>query len=90
MFQEPLDIIFDGNVAERFGGAIYIKDRYLDTRLCEYLFLYGGIKCFFTVILGFKSDINLNFTNNQAIAGAGIYGGAIQYCSVKVKNTACL
>ena len=86
VFQEPLDIIFDGNVAEKFGGAIYIKDRYLDTRLCEYLFLYGGIKCFFTIILGFKSDINLNFTNNQAIAGAGIYGGAIQYCSVEVKN----
>ena len=86
VFQEQLKVIFYENVAVEFGGAMHIRDRYLDTRLCEYLFLYGEINCFFTMILGFKSAINLNFTSNQALAGAGIYGGAIQYCSVEVGN----
>ena len=88
VFQEPLNMLFYDNVAERFGGAMYINDRYLNTRLCEYLFPSMKIinKCFFTVKLGLKSFTNINFTSNHALAGAGIYGGAIQYCLVEVEN----
>ena len=88
VFQEPLNMLFYENVAKKFGGAMYINDRYLNTRLCEYLFPRMKIinKCFFTVNLGLKRFININFTSNDALAGAGIYGGAIQYCLVEVGN----
>ena len=88
VFQEPLDMLFYENVAKRFGGAININDRYLDTRLCEYLFPYKLFtnKCFFTLKFGLESNVSLNFTSNQALAGAGIYGGAIQYCLVEIGN----
>ena len=88
VFQEPLDIHFFANVAESFGGAMYISDTYLDSKLCEHLFPYKKFtnKCFFTLKFGLESNANLNFTNNQALAGAGIYGGAIQYCLVELGN----
>ena len=88
VFQEPLDILFYSNVATQFGGAMYINDKYLDTKLCEYLFPYKKFtnKCFFTLKFGLERNVNLNFTNNQALAGAGIYGGAIQYCLVELRN----
>ena len=85
VFQEPLDITFHANVAYRFGGAMYINDRCLDTRLCEHLFPDTN-KCFFTVTISLQSNVKLNFTNNQALAGAGIYGGAMQYCLVELRN----
>ena len=85
VFQEPLDITFHANVAYRFGGAMYINDRYLDTRLCEHLFPDTN-KCFFAVNISLQSNVKLNFTNNQALAGAGIYGGAMQYCLVELRN----
>ena len=88
VFQEPLDITFHTNIAKRFGGAMYINDRYFDTGLCEYVFTNKQLtnKCFFTLKLGSETNINLNFTNNQALAGPGIYGGAIQYCLVELRN----
>ena len=88
MFHEPLDIVFHANVAKRFGGAMYINDRNLDTKLCEYLLPDGKIinKCFFTMKSGLERNVSINFMNNQALAGAGIYGGAIQYCLVDLRN----
>ena len=88
VFQEPSDILFYSNFAKTTGGAIYINDRYLDNRLCEYLFPSNRVtnKCFFTLKISLESNINLNFTRNQALAGAGIYGGAIQYCLVELRN----
>ena len=91
MFQEPLDIGFNANIASGFGGAMYIHidvyNSYTDSRLCESLYRnYEINKCFFTMKLGVKRFVNLNFTGNKAIAGAGIYGGDIEYCLVKVGN----
>ena len=79
-FQEPLDIIFYTNIAKETGGAIYVDDEYLDSPYCEYPDYYY---CFFNVN-GLKLHINLNFTENKALTGGpGIYGGAIQFCTVE-------
>ena len=87
VFQEPLDLLFYANVAERIGGAMYINDIYLDARLCEYLIHHRTlISCFFTMKYGFVNYIDLNFTSNQAQAGEGIYGGAIQYCQLEISK----
>ena len=87
VFQEPLDLLFYANVAERIGGAMYINDIYLDARLCEYLIHHRTlIRCFFTMKYGFVNYIDLNFTSNQAQAGEGIYGGAIQYCQLEISK----
>ena len=84
VFQEPLDLLFYANVAKGIGGAMYINDIYLDARLCEYLIHHRNlISCFFTLKYGFMS-FNLNFTSNKALAGEGIYGGAIQSCWLEV------
>ena len=87
VFQEPLDITFYANIARGVGGAIYICDQYLDFRLCESLYRNNEInKCFFALNMGLKNFISLSFTSNQAIASADIYGGALEYCLVKVGN----
>ena len=81
VFKGPLKIVFHANIANRSGGAMYIRDRYLDSKLCEYL--VPKSKCFFTIAFSLKKLINLVFTSNRASAGDGIYGGAIQYCLVE-------
>ena len=87
VFQEPLDITFYANIARSVGGAIYIYDQYLDFRLCESLYRNNEInKCFFALNKGLKNFISLIFTSNQAVASADIYGGALEYCLVKVGN----
>jgi len=86
VFQEPLDLLFSSNIASKFSGAIFINDVSLDTRLCEYVTLQRIFKCFFTIKFDSNDIINLTFTSNQALAGTGIYGGALQYCQVKVQN----
>ena len=82
ILQEPLDLLFHSNFAKRFGGALYVNDansgcRQWDTRYYFY--------CFFRVN-GSMRYIKLNFTGNKALKGTGIYGGAIQYCEVEVRN----
>ena len=88
VFKGPLKNVFLANNANRRGGAMYIRDRYLDTKLCEYLLPNIQImnKCFFTIAFSLKKLINLVFTRNRASAGPGIYGGAIQYCLVEVRS----
>ena len=86
-FQEPLNLTFYANIAKTTGGAMYINDVYLNNRLCEYVeYSFHRkklISCFFA-LNGSVSLIDLNFTSNKALAGEGIYGGAIKYCSVEV------
>ena len=81
-FREPLELHFCSNVAKEYGGALNIYDMYSD---CKRLVNNTSFNCFFTVT-GSINFINVNFTGNKASDGVGIYGGAIQYCQVKVKN----
>ena len=79
VFQEPLDLLFHSNVAERLGGALFENDANSGCRQRDTHY------CFFTVI-GSMRFIKLNFTGNKALTGTGIYGGAMQYCDVEVRN----
>ena len=82
-FEEPLNLLFHSNIAKKSGGALYIYDEYFD---CRKLTSYSIFNCFFTVN-GSIHFVNLNFTDNKASDNStSIYGGAIQYCQVKVKN----
>ena len=82
IFQEPSDILFHSNVAELAGGALLISNA---NSACRQWDIYNNFNCFFTVN-GSISFINLNFSENEASEGAVIYGGAIQYCEVEVRN----
>ena len=83
IFDEPLNLLFHSNVAKRSGGALHIYDSYLD---CRKLTNYSIFNCFFTVNDSINL-VNLNFTDNKASdRSTSIYGGAIQYCQVNVKN----
>ena len=82
IFQEPLDILLHSNAARALGGALYINDADSGCRQQE---SYYSFYCFFTVN-GSMTLVNLNFTGNKASDGTGIYGGAIQYCEVEVRN----
>ena len=84
LFQEPLDIHFYKNFANKFGGALYI---FINRgSLCSSVDCIVN-NCFFK-LNGSISYINLNFTGNQAShgGGPGIYGGIIQHCHVNIKN----
>ena len=47
---------------------------------------YNKKHVFFCMEIGFGKQYYLNFTINPALAGAGINGGAIQYCLVEIRN----
>ena len=85
-FQESLNLSFYSNLANQYGGAMYVNDEYLDARWCEYSSRHRAIdKCFFTIS---GSTIRLNFSSNMALAGGtGIYGGAIKYCKASRQQT---
>ena len=75
IFEEPLNLLFHSNAAERLGGALHIYDSYLDCRK-----LASNFNCFF-IVNGSINLVNLNFTENKASdGGSSIYGGAIEYC----------
>ena len=83
ILQEPLNLLFYSNIAKKSGGALYIYDSYLEVcgKMAESI-----LNCFFTVH-GSINLVNLNFMDNKASDNSSsIYGGAIQYCQVEVKD----
>ena len=82
IFQEPLDMLFNSNIARELGGALYINDADSGCRQQESCYFFY---CFFTVN-GSMRFVNIKFLGNKASYGTGIYGGAIQYCKLEVRN----
>ena len=84
LFQEPLDVHFYNNVANKFGGALYVFANGCNKMCVSVDCIIDN--CFFK-LNGSISYMNLIFTENQASQGGpGIYGGGIQYCQVEIKN----
>ena len=86
----PNFIIFEvsinlySNIATNSGGALILYDTYSE---CSRKFAnYSIFNCFFTAH-GLINLVNLNFSDNKASdSSSNIYGGAIQYCQVEVKD----
>ena len=69
-------IIFKANVADKYGGAIYIEDANFWVR--------SGVKCFIHIINVKDGYYSIEFENNTAgIAGAALFGGWIDLCKTK-------
>lgn len=76
--RKGIHILFDRNLANLAGGAIYMEGGCLQTIP----------RCFFQLMtnstldqLITNNEISLNFTSNRAlIAGDAIYGGSVDHC----------
>ena len=76
-----MKLLFHSNITKKSGVALYVYDSYLECRKLANIF-----NCFLKVN-GSTNLVNLNFTDNKASDNiTSIYGGAIQYCQVEVKN----
>ena len=77
---------FIGNLANSFGGAIYIEDSVVhcsyDWNINGFLGYYDSTRidlCFYACWLENSHDkINISFTGNSAVAGSVIFGGEIE------------
>lgn len=84
-------IIFDGNIAKNYGGAIFIRDKtYFTTCKSKSSFVHHTrTECFFQIIY---NDIDvqkskqkerfITFINNTADKGKVLYGGLLDRCSL--------
>ena len=73
--KEDSEIVFTANVAESYGGAIYIED--------ADLWLRRMVNCFLCVI-NESGNYAVQFENNTAgVAGAALFGGWIDLCRTK-------
>lgn len=75
--KEDSEIAFTANVAETYGGAIYIEDAGLWVR--------KRISCnYFLQVTNEQGRYTVRFENNTAgIAGAALFGGWIDLCRTK-------
>ena len=84
-------IIFDGNIARKNGGAIFIRDRtYFTTCKSKSSFIYRTrTECFFQIIYNDidvkksqQKETFITFKNNTAEKGKVLYGGLLDRCSL--------
>ena len=89
---ETASLTFSENIANSFGGAIFVEDNSVH---CSYDWNVNGFigfngpteyecsyipdlpRCFNSKLASFKDNINISFSSNSAMAGSAIFGGEI-------------
>ena len=89
---ETASLTFSENIANSFGGAIFVEDNSVH---CSYDWNVNGFigfngpteyecsylpdlpRCINSTLASFKDKINISFSSNSAMAGSAIFGGEI-------------
>ena len=77
-FNEGSNVVFDGNTATTYGGAIYIQGDPSVPKNVNFLYILCAIH-----FIGQKENYSITFSGNNAfVAGQSIYAAPIYHCSL--------